>query len=167
MQVALDRQLYLRQLIEGALYGEPELRGDWRLGLEVPWPLATDAKSFYNNMINASSMPAARQTRIDLLVARGPIEQDAIEPKHLPNGHILAGVLTKAAQSNSTREPFLLSGWLSMAPTEDQQADEQRRLPPRQGQQSRAEEGRRAQQAPLRELAKRTDGPARRAAWAP
>eukprot|EP00959_Pyramimonas_sp_CCMP1952_P305325 6389656-Pyramimonas_sp.AAC.1 len=57
MSVALDRQLYLRLLIEAVLYGELPLQGGWRLVLKVPEALVTDAKSLYDHTCRIGSMP--------------------------------------------------------------------------------------------------------------
>eukprot|EP00959_Pyramimonas_sp_CCMP1952_P074081 1548138-Pyramimonas_sp.AAC.1 len=67
MSVALDRQLYLRLLIEAMLYGEPLLQGDWRLALKVPGALVADAKSLDDHACKIGSMPVSRQTLVDLL----------------------------------------------------------------------------------------------------
>ena len=75
---AVDRQLYLRLLIECILYGEPDLSGDWRMQLKVPGLVVTDAKSMYDHLSKSGSIPTERQTLIDLLVARDLHENGAI-----------------------------------------------------------------------------------------
>ena len=47
---AVDRQLYLRLFIECALFGEPDLTGDWRMSLKIPGIVVTDAKSMYDHL---------------------------------------------------------------------------------------------------------------------
>ena len=48
---SLDRQLYLRLMVETLLYGQPELQDkDWRTALRIPGILVTDAKSLYDNL---------------------------------------------------------------------------------------------------------------------
>ena len=67
---SLDRQLYLRLMVENLIYGQPELRDtDWRVHLRVPGILVTDAKSLYDNLQKDGSLPAERQTLLDVLVA--------------------------------------------------------------------------------------------------
>lgn len=140
MSVALDRQLYLRLLIEAILHGEPPLQGDWRLALKVPGALVTDAKSLYDHTSKIGSMPVSRQTLIDLLVAKDLIEQEAIKFKWLPNSHMLADVLTKAVQPNEVLSQFLRHGLFSMVPTAEQEDEEAHRLRLRRGQRERAKE---------------------------
>ena len=73
---SLDRQLYLRLMVESLLYGQPELRyTDWRVHLRVPGILVTDANSLYDNMQKGASLPAERQTLLDVLVAKDLVEQ--------------------------------------------------------------------------------------------
>ena len=140
MSVALDRQLYLRLLIESVLFGEPDLQGDWRLNLRIPGALVTDAKSLFDHMSEIGSLPVSRQTLIDLLVARDLIEQETIKFKWLPNTHMLADILTKAVQPNSVLELFLKTGLFSLVPTSQQDNEERHRQALRQGQRERAKE---------------------------
>ena len=64
---SLDRLLCVRHLVETLFHGEPELRDrEWRIGLQIPGMLVTDAKSFYHNQQNDAFTPAARQTPIDV-----------------------------------------------------------------------------------------------------
>ena len=144
MSIALDRQLYLRLLVEGILYGEPDLRGDWRMKLKVPGYLVTDAKSLFDHVSKVGSLPVPRQTLIDLLVARDLIEQEAIKFKWMPNSHMLADILTKAVAPNEVVLKFLRTGMFSLVPTEEQEIAEQRRLWLRRGQRNRAKEKKKA-----------------------
>ena len=138
MSVALDRQLYLRLLIESILFGEPNLQEDWRLKLKIPGALVTDAKSLFDHMGKIGSLPVSRQTLIDLLVARDLIEQETIKLKWLPNTHMLADILTKAVQPNNVLELFLKTGLFSLVPTRQQESEERHRQALRQGQRERA-----------------------------
>ena len=90
MSVALDRQLYLRLMVESILEGEPKLIGgsDWRASLKIPGVLVTDAKSLFDHMSKIGTIPISRQTLIYLLVARDLIEAKSIELKWLPNTNI-------------------------------------------------------------------------------
>ena len=94
---SLDRQFYLRLMIESLLYGQPELRDtDWRLNLRVPGILVTDAKSLYDNLQKDGSLPAERQTLlVDVLVAKDLVEQKCIDVRWLANSHQFADFLTK------------------------------------------------------------------------
>ena len=73
---ALDRQLYMRLMIETLLYGHPELKEiDWRAHPRIPGILVTDAKSLYDNLQKDGSLPAERQTLLDVWVAKDLVEQ--------------------------------------------------------------------------------------------
>ena len=95
LSLALDRQLYLRLLIESILYGEPELGPNWRHELKIPGILVTDARSLYDHINKTGSMPTERQTLIDLLIARDLTEAKAITVRWVPTTHQLADVFTK------------------------------------------------------------------------
>ena len=62
ISIAIDRQLYLRLLVESILYGEPEYGEDWRKKLKVPGNLITDAKSLYDHLGKTGSIPKDRST---------------------------------------------------------------------------------------------------------
>ena len=48
LSIALDRQLYLRLLVEAMLHGEPEsYLHDWHMKLKVPGLCVTDAESLF------------------------------------------------------------------------------------------------------------------------
>ena len=82
----LDRQLYLRLKVETLLYGQPEVQDeDWRTELRIPGILVTDAKSLSDNLQKGGSLPAERQTLLDVLVAKDLIEQKCIIIRWLPN----------------------------------------------------------------------------------
>ena len=147
LSVALDRQLYLRLLIESILHGTPNLRDDWRLHLRIPGTLVTDAKSLYDHIGKVGSMPTSRQTLIDLLVARDLVEQKAIMLKWLPNTHMLADILTKATAPTPVLIKFLEHGLFSLVPTVEQESHELHRLRLRQGQRERAKEKKKARKA--------------------
>ncbi len=50
LSIALDRQLYLRLLIQSLQRGEPEYTPEWRHQLLIPGILVTDAKSLYDHL---------------------------------------------------------------------------------------------------------------------
>ena len=59
---ALDRQLYLRLLVECIVYREPDMKADWRMYLKIPGIIVTDAKSLYDHLGKSGSIPTERQT---------------------------------------------------------------------------------------------------------
>ena len=137
---AVDRQLYLRLLIECMLYGEPDLTKDWRMHLKVPGLVVTDSKSMFDHLSKSGSIPTERQTLIDLLVARDLHEQGAVRLFWLPNKHMLADVLTKATNPNEVYTRYRDEGLFSLVPTVHQEEEEARRIALRQGQRRRAKE---------------------------
>ena len=137
---AVDRQLYLRLLIERLLHGGPDRSADWRMHLKVPGIIVTDAKSMYDHLGKSGSTPTERQTLIDLLVARDLQENGAIRLQWLPNKHMLADVLTKATAPNDVYVKFRDRGLYSLVPTEQQGTEEGRRIALRQGQRQRAKD---------------------------
>ena len=76
---AVDRQLYLRLLVECILHGEPNMQMDWRMRLKIPGVIVTDAKSLFDHLGKSGSIPTERQTLIDLLVARDLQENGAVK----------------------------------------------------------------------------------------
>ena len=109
---SLDRQLYLRLMVETLLYGQPELRDkDWRVSLRTPRILAADAKSLYHNLEKDGSLPAERQTWLDVLVARDLVEQKCISLRWLPNNHLFADFLTKPEVVTPNLLAFLILSW--------------------------------------------------------
>ena len=137
---ALDKQLYLRLVMECLLHGEPDLLGDWRKKLLIPGHLVTDAKSLYDHLTTTGSLPKERQTLVDLLCARDLFEAKVITIKWLPNRHMIADCLTKAVAPNEVYDLFIKENKFSLVPTEDQVKDEAHRLELRQGQRQRARE---------------------------
>ena len=87
---SLDRQLYQRLMVESLIYGQTELRDtDWRVHLRVPGILVTDAKSLYDHLQEDGSLPAERQTLLDVLVAKDLVEQKCIDIRWFANSHSL------------------------------------------------------------------------------
>ncbi|MDA8584406.1 hypothetical protein N9L68_09215 [bacterium] len=77
---SLDRQLYLRLVVEILLYGQPELQDrDRRTALRVPGILVADAKSLYDHLQKDGSLPTERRTLLDVLVAKDLVEQRCID----------------------------------------------------------------------------------------
>ena len=97
MSAALDRQLYLRLLLESLLHGEPEIQGDWRHRLTVPGFLVTDARSLYDHMHKTGSVPTERQTLIDLLIAKDLVEAGAVKPGDRAGRHPRRGLASRGA----------------------------------------------------------------------
>ena len=68
--------MYLRLLVETLLCGKPVLQDkDWRTELRIPGMLVTDAKSLYDNLQKDGSLPAERQTLLDVLVAKDLLDR--------------------------------------------------------------------------------------------
>ena len=132
---AVDRQLYLRLMLESLIHGESDVTStaDWRMNLQIPGTIVTDAKSLFDHLNKTGSIPTERQTLIDLLVARDLQDNNAIMFKWLPNSHMLADVLTKATRPNAIHVKFRDSGMFSLAPTAEQTEDEEKRRQLRQG----------------------------------
>ena len=137
---AVDRQLYLRLLIECMLYDEPDLTKDWRMHLKIPGLLVTDAKSMYDHLSKSGSIPTERHTLMDLLVARDLHEHGAVRLYWLPNKHMLADVLTKAVSPNEVYVKYRDQGLFSLVPTAQQEEEEAKRMALRQGHRQRAKD---------------------------
>ena len=95
LSTALDRQLYLRLLVQSLMYGEPEYTPDWRHKLVIPGIMITNAKSLHENLNTTSSIPKERQTMIDLLVAQGLVEAGMVRLCWIPTNHVLVDAMTK------------------------------------------------------------------------
>ena len=122
------------------MFGEPDLRRDWRETLRLPGIMVTDAKSLHDHLNKTGSIPTERQTLIDLLVARDLQEREIVKIRWLPNRHMLADILTKATKPNEVFDRFWLDGMYSLVPTEEEARAELRRLDMRRGQRARAKE---------------------------
>ena len=145
---ALDRQLYLRLMVESLLYGQPEVRDtDWRVNLRVPGILVTDAQSLHDNLQKDGSLPAERQTLLDVLVAKDLVEQKCISIRWLPNTHQFADFLPKQEVVTPILQTFRRCGTLSLVPTRAQEAEEAHRLVMRRGQRLRAKERKEARKS--------------------
>ena len=138
LSIALDRQLYLRLLIEAILYGEPEVFAhDWRQKLKIPGICVTDAKSLYDHLSKTGSVPKEKQTLIDLLTARDLAETKAVNLRWMPNRHMLADVLTKKVKPTPVLEKFLYDGLYSGVPTKEEVLSEEYRQELRRAQRQR------------------------------
>jgi hypothetical protein len=137
LSTALDRQLYLRLLLQSLLHGEPEYTPDWRHKLKIPGVMVTDAKSLHDHLNSTGKIPKERQTMIDLLVARDLVEAGAVSLRWVPTTHMLADVLTKAMKPGPVFERFRTQQLYALAQTEEDKAREQHRLQLRQGQRQR------------------------------
>ena len=138
LSTALDRHLFLRLLLECILYGEPDLKGDWRHHLKFPGVLVTDSKSLYDHLTTTGSVPTERRTLIDLLVARGLHESDAVKIKWLPKRHMIANVLTRALNPNEIYHRVGRENCYSLVPTVQRAEEEEHRQALRRGQRQRA-----------------------------
>ena len=102
--------------------------------------VCTDAKSLYDNLQKDGSLPAERQTLLDVLVAKALVEQKCIDIRWLANSHQFADFLTKPEVVTPILQTFLRDGVLSPVPTQAQENDEAHRLELRRGQRLRAKE---------------------------
>ena len=107
----------------------------------------TDAKSLYDNLQKDGSLPAERQTLLDVLVAKDLVEQKCIDVRWLANSHQFADFLTKPEVVTPNLQTFLRYGTLSLVPTEAQEAEEAHRLELRRGQRTRAKERKEARKS--------------------
>ena len=142
LSTAVDRQLYLRLLLECLIWGEPNLTVDWRNKLKIPGILVTDARSLYDHLHCTGSIPKERQTLIDLLVARDLLEEKSIALHWVPTTHQLADIFTKAMLPTPVIEEFLRNWTFSLRPTETEEKTEEHRKSLRQGQRARRKERR-------------------------
>ena len=133
----MDRQLYARLLLEAILHGEPEFNEGWRHRLKVPGVVVTGAKSLYDHLRTTGSIPAERQTLIDLLIARDLCENGDLEIRWVPTAHQLADVLTKMMKVPETMRQFLTEQVYCLVQTEEQQEKEEHLKHLRQGQRER------------------------------
>ena len=137
LSTALDKQLYLRLLVQSLLQGEPVYDPEGRHNLVVPGILITDAKSLYDHLNTTGKIPKERQTMIDLLVARDLIESGALKLSWVPTMHMLADVLTKMMRPTEIFVKFREEQRYSLMRTSENQEKEQWRLQLRQGQRLR------------------------------
>ena len=137
LSTALDRQLYLRLLVQSLLEGEPIYAPDWRHKLTVPGILVTDAKSLYDHLNTTGKIPKERQTMIDLLVARDLIEANAVRLCWVPTKHMLADILTKMMAPGAVFRMFRDKQLYSLIRNDEEQEEELRLLGLRQGQRQR------------------------------
>ena len=135
--MALDRQLYLRLLVQSLLHGEPTYTPDWRYKLTTPGILVTEAKSLYDHLNTTGKIPRERQTMIDLMVARDLIEASAVTLCWVPMKYMLADILTKIMMPGEVLRMFRAKQVLSLARSGEEQEEEQHGLGLRQGQRQR------------------------------
>ena len=137
LSTALDRQLYLRLLVQCLLHGEPEYTPEWRHKMSTPGILITDAKSLYDHLNTTGKIPKERQTMIDLLVARDLVEAGAVRLCWAPTKHMLADMLTKVMKPSDVYDKFREKHLFSLTRSLEDQFLEQHRLDLRQGQRQR------------------------------
>jgi len=140
MSTALDRQLYLRLLLEAILYGEPACGPDWRHRLKIPGILIADARSLYDHLNKTGSAPKEKRILIDLLVARDLTEANALKLRWTPTTHMLADILTKETAMTVVFGKFLKDGLYCLTQTAEEQELEEHRKELRQGQRRRRRE---------------------------
>ena len=137
MSTALDRQLYLRLLVQCMMHGEPDYGPQWRHELKIPGILVTDAKGLYDHLRTTGSMPKERQTLIDLLVARDLIEAGSVKLRWVPQSHMLADPLTKNMKTTPVFDLLHERLLHALVQTPEGALKETRRSEQRQGQRQR------------------------------
>ena len=142
LSIALDRNLYLRLLLEAMIYGEPEMGSEWKHNLKIKGVLVTDARSLFDHLSTTGSVPKEWQTLIDLLVARDLVDGGAMILKWVPTWHMLADTLTKKMKPTPVLEKFLYHEKYSLKQTAAEEEVEARRKSLRQGQRTRRKERR-------------------------
>ena len=60
LSTAVDRQLYVRLVLEGLLYGEAAATPNWRSQLKVPGVVIVDAKSLFDHLKTTGGIPKER-----------------------------------------------------------------------------------------------------------
>jgi hypothetical protein len=140
LSLALDRQLYLRLLLEAVLYGEPNMGPEWRHELKIQGVLVTDARSLYDHINKTGSLPSERQTLIDLLIARDLTEANAILVKWVPTTHQLADILTKLMKAPPVLSKVLHEQEYCLIGNDKELREEQHRAQLRKGQRERRRE---------------------------
>ena len=105
--------------------------------MKIPGIVVTDAKSLYDHLRTTGSIPAERQTLIDLLIARDLCENGVLEIRWVPTAHQLADVLTKMMKVPETMHQFLTQQKYCLVQTEVQQEREAHLKHLRQGQRER------------------------------
>ena len=147
LSTAIDRQLYLRLLLESFVYGEPECGPDWRHKLKIPGVLVTDAKSLYDHLSKTGSVPKEKQTLIDLLVVRDLTESKAVTVAWVPTKHMLVDSLTKTMSTTLVFERLMREGLYCLTQKAAEQKVEEHRKLLRQGQRQRRGERKRLAQS--------------------
>jgi hypothetical protein len=137
LSLALDRQLYLRLMLEAILYGEPPMGPNWRHELKIPGILVTDARSLHDHINKTGSLPSERQTLIDLLIARDLTEAETIMVRWVPTTHQLADILTKSMKAPPILQKLLRKQLYCLVGDEAEQREESRRADLRKGQRDR------------------------------
>ena len=133
LSLALDRQLYLRFMLEAVLYGEPPMGPNWRHELKIPGILVTDARSLHDHINKTGSLPSERQTLIDLLIARDFTEAETLMVRWVPTTNQLADILTKSMKSPPILQKLLRRQLYCLIGDEAEQREESRRADMRKG----------------------------------
>ena len=140
LSLALDRQLYLRLMLEAVLHGEPSMGPMWRHELKIPGILVTDARSLHDHINKTGSLPSERQTLIDLLIARDLTEAKTITVRWVPTTHQLADILTKIMRAPPVLSKLLKHQLYCLIGDDSEQVEEDRRADMRKGQRDRRKE---------------------------
>jgi hypothetical protein len=137
LSLALDRQLYVRLLLEAILFGEPSMGPNWRHALKIPGILGTDARSLHDHINKTGSLPSERQTLIDLLIARDLTQAATIMVRWVPTTHQLADILTKHMKATAISNKLLKQQLYCLVGDEAEQQEASRRADLSKGQRDR------------------------------
>ncbi|CAE8702081.1 unnamed protein product [Polarella glacialis] len=154
LSIALDKQLYVRMLLEALLYGERSFSPEWKEHMTIPGMvmaqtrtkefcvtgnMVTDAKSLYDHLSKTGNLPSERQVMLDLLAAKELEEAGVTQIRWVPSVHQLADALTKSMVSKVLVK-FLDTNLYSLVQTGVEAADEEHRADLRRGQRQRRKE---------------------------
>ncbi|CAE8672228.1 unnamed protein product [Polarella glacialis] len=154
LSIALDKQLYVRMLLEALLYGERSFSPEWKEHMTIPGMvmaqtrtkefcvagnMVTDAKSLYDHLSKTGNLPSERQVMLDLLAAKELEEAGVTQIRWVPSVHQLADALTKSMVSKILVK-FLDTNLYSLVQTGAEAADEEHRAELRRGQRKRRKE---------------------------
>ena len=112
---SLDRQLYLRLVVETLLYGQPELKDrDWRVELRIPGILVTDAKSLYDNLQKEATNQGEKRAALEVVVARDSLDALGGVPRWLPHELNVVDCMTKMKGNRKPLVEFLKRATLKL-----------------------------------------------------
>ena len=140
LSMALDRQLYVRYLVESMMFGELGLHAGWKSQLTVPGIMVTDARSVFDHLEKTGSIPTERQVMLDLLAAKEMVEEGEVKIRWVPTQHMLADPLTKVMDSGALKSYMKGQQEYALVQDAEESAHEQHKADLRRGQRQRKKE---------------------------